>query len=1028
MASKRRSVSIKDVAQEAGVSASTVSFVLNERGSISAETAARVRAAVAKLQYRPDQAGRSLASRRAQTIGLLLPQATEVSDEFFSLFLAGITDYVKRKQYYLVLLPSSVEPKEVEEILLGAFRSGRVDGLILMEVEADDSRVKLLYESHVPIVLFGRSDLDVSWVDVDNFEGGYIATAHLLKLGHRRIAHLAAPDKYLYAHLRRLGFEQAMKDALGHDFVSNVAQTDLAMASAYKAAGHLLETGHRPTAIFAASDVMARGVLRCAEDLGIRVPEQLSVVGFDDTPLAKSSTPALTSVSQGPYQIGHRVGELLIRRIEQGLTENELVRPELRPRASVAPLTGYASPTALSNQLRLKEGATFAILSSDGTIRHGNVEQGVFSGDTRLLSSYELLADGAPLIPTYVDSTSNQLTIMYVDQKSQATRRIVRTLSLQADRLRDRIEWHVFSKWPQDWNLELHFVPDFRDVFELRGSVRVPHGQTQKEAGPDFEQFIYKGQDDLTRHLRVTTKQEGARRVDLDHRLWEIDKGQTQGHLDIDVSWKNESLDTTVDAIHKRMVDFSPQSIRWPRIQTNNDRWNIVLDKSFEDLSMLLTDYGCGDVFMAGLPWYGTFFGRDAIISSYEILQFVPQVAVNTLITLAALQGEAVNSQTEEAPGKIVHEIRMGELANIGQIPFGKYFGSADATPLFIVLFVETWRRTGNPKVIEFCLPAAEAALNWINQQGSDSKGLHYFEASTDGGLIVQSWKDSGDSMIYRDGKKAIPPLAVAEIQGYVYHAQVLLADFYERAGQLNKAKRLRHEADRLQEKFHSIFWSKSRQYYAMAIDKSLRQLDVISSDAGHCLWSGIIPGQYRDQVVHHLMRPELFTGWGIRTLGSSEIAYDPFSYHRGSVWPHDTALSIMGMHRSGFVAEAVQVSEALMEAAYRLPGHRLPELFSGEQRNDISPVPYPYACAPQAWASAVPWLVIQILLGLIIDGVRRVLTLEPVLPNSVDWVTVDELVIETARVSVLCDGQKITVKGLPRGWKVKSSAQVMEV
>ncbi len=328
---------IRDVAERAGVSVSTVSLVLNGRGNISAATIARVRAAVEELDYQPHQAARSLASRQARTLGLLLPSATPVSDEFFSLFLAGVVEAIRKRQFLLALLPASSNEHESALSLARAAAAKRVDGVILLEAVPRDPRLRLLHERGVPTALFGQTDLPIPWVDVDNFLGGQLAARHLLDLGHRRLAHLAAPHPYWYAAERRRGFEHAVTERLGARSGVTTVETDLTAEAAYRAAQEVLATNPGVSAIFAASDLMARGVLELARERGIDVPGSLSVVGFDDTPLARWGSPALTSISQDPRRIGVRLGELLLRYLDDGEPAHEWVVPKLHVRASTAP-------------------------------------------------------------------------------------------------------------------------------------------------------------------------------------------------------------------------------------------------------------------------------------------------------------------------------------------------------------------------------------------------------------------------------------------------------------------------------------------------------------------------------------------------------------------------------------------------------------------------------------------------------------------------------------------------------------------
>lgn len=1016
---KRRTVRIEDVAQEAGVSITTVSFVFNRRERVSEETARRVLEAAKRLNYHPSEAGRSLALRQSRTLGLLLPSATQVSDQFFATFLSGLTNALESFQYHLTLLSPGHSAEETKDLLVRSVQSSRVDGFILMEVEPDDPRVRFLYSSGVPFALFGRSELPVPWVDVDNYHGGMVVTNYLLSLGHRRIGHIAAPGKYLYARLRRQGYEDALKQAgqkEGTPLVPLVVEGDLTARSAYEVAKQWLTSGHRPTAIFAASDVMAEGVLQCAKELGIEVPRQLSVVGFDDTKLATQTRPELTSVSQNPYRIGERVAAFIVQFIESGRIEHELVTPVLKERQSAASLMQYEAPATSLDQPRLKSGPSFSLWSDEGSIQAGSLSQGVFCADTRFVSQYEFRCDGRVPTPIQRNCTRDRLTLKYVIRGQSTSLCITRTIDMKPDRFEDRWEWCRYGESAQPYTLELHVAPDFRDVFELRGAIVASHGRIDADHSPTEDNYRYHGLDHVVRSLRVlvslrpTESSQGTRK-------WIMPPEQRSGSLTVVVSWSNPLANSWVSGV---AADGGLQS--WPKIETGSPEWNSVLSQSVEDVQMLLTDFGYGEVLMAGLPWYGTLFGRDAIIGALQTLWFAPRIAESTLATLSAFQGQTVSQVREEEPGKIIHEVRVGELANLDQIPFGRYYGSIDSTPLFLTLLASTWKRTGSRDLIERYRVNMELALRWLDSAGraSGGDGLYRFRPVAENGLVVQSWKDSPDSMVYSSGQFAKPPLAVAEVQGYVYQAKMGMAELFDFLGECERAEQLRQEAAQLQDRFHTVFWMQDRQYYAMAVDSLGQRLDVLSSDAGQCLWTGIIPQPYRGVVVSGLMAPQLFSGWGIRTLAAGEAAYDPFSYHRGSVWPHDTSLIVAGMAESDFTSEAAVIAKGLMDAAAWFPGRRLPELFSGVPREEGPPVPYPEACAPQAWAAAAPLLLVQSLLGLRVDAVTRKITMNPVIPEEVGWIRVSHLSLSFGEwFSFRAQPGRVWVEELPASWKL---------
>jgi len=1012
---RSKGTSITDVARAAKVSTATVSYVLNGRGHVSEDTAERVRQAIRELNYQPNAAGRSLATDSARAIGLLAPSATAVSDPFFAMFLAGVLEGTRRHRYQLVLLSPEQAPGGTEAAIVRAVRSKRVDGVILLEVEPDDVRAQYMVDEGIPAVLFGRSLLPLAWVDVDNHLGGWMATKHLLELGHRRIAHIAAPGRYQYARLRRQGYEAALAEGQS-GLVAQVVEGDLSVQSGYRLTRQLLTNGAPPTAIFAASDVMAEGAIRSALELGVRVPEQLSVVGFDDSPLAQDTFPPLTTVSQNAFQVGEHVADLLVQSLEEQSIEQVIVKPEMKVRNTTAALVGEVLVPAVGRGIVLKSGRAFAWLSSQGTIDPVAGIHGIYVSDTHWLNLYQVLVDGQHLFPLTTTVEDDGFTMKYVVQRNGGSQELSRSFRLYSDRFEDRWTWRCFGT-TEAWTVELQAAPDFRDIFEIRGMATEQHAGIVSEWGA-VERHRYHGRDQVDRSLTIEA-QPDPDQGSAGHGRWQVGSTARAGTLTVRVSWRDNSLQIPPERETNRLP--------WPKVAIANPAWQRVVDRGQADLEMLLTDFGQGPVFAAGLPWYGTFFGRDAIISAYQVLPYVPEVSRRTLATLAFWQGREIAPEREEMPGKMVHEIRSGELTNLGILPYGRYYGSVDVTPLFLFLLVATWRRTGENQLVQQYLPVAERALAWMEAHGGrESDGLYHFNPKASGGLTVQSWKDSKDSMVYQDGSRANPPLAVAEVQGYVYAAKKAMAEWYRALGNQGAQERLETEAATLQQTFHQAFWMDDREYYAMAVDGAGNRLGVLSSDPGQCLWTEIVPEAYRSAVVRQLLSPELFSGWGIRTLGQNEVAYDPFSYHRGSVWPHDTGLVMAGLAKAGAFDAAYQVAQGLMDAAAESSLGRLPELFSGIERGETGvPVPYPSACAPQAWAAGSSWLTLSVLLGLEIDGIEQTVAVRA-LSAQVPDMRVEGIEVRGGLVAIEVREGVAQVTALPAGWRMKAAKEVV--
>jgi glycogen debranching enzyme len=406
--------------------------------------------------------------------------------------------------------------------------------------------------------------------------------------------------------------------------------------------------------------------------------------------------------------------------------------------------------------------------------------------------------------------------------------------------------------------------------------------------------------------------------------------------------------------------------LRVPRLETPALELQHVYERSIADLASLRLKgiEGIGELPAAGMPWFMTVFGRDTLVTSLQTLVFGPELAIGALRSLAALQAVEDDPAIDAEPGKILHELRRGKAATSW---FPIYYGSVDSTPLFLVLLSEVWRWTGDAAIVQELEPAARAALAWIDDYGDrDGDGFVEYERRALHGLANQSWKDSGDSQRFRDGRLAATPIAPAEVQGYAYDARIRAAELADRVwDDPDLAIRLRESAGVLRDRFNEAFWVEDRGTYALALDGDKQRVDSLCSNLGHLLWSGIVPAGRIDQVAAALAGPELWTGWGVRTMGSAEAAYNPLSYHNGTVWPHDTAIAAWGLSRAGYTDLAQLFSLSLIEAAASLD-YSLPEVFAGYERVTTAfPVAYPTAARPQAWAAGAPVLCLTLLLGL---------------------------------------------------------------
>jgi glycogen debranching enzyme len=447
-----------------------------------------------------------------------------------------------------------------------------------------------------------------------------------------------------------------------------------------------------------------------------------------------------------------------------------------------------------------------------------------------------------------------------------------------------------------------------------------------------------------------------------------------------------------------------------------------ALTTSKRDLGALrITDpaYPEDDVVAAGAPWFMALFGRDSLLTSWMMLPFAPDLALGTLRTLARLQGKRDSPMTEEQPGRILHEVRLGEDQSLALGGDRVYYGSIDATPLFVMLVGRAYRWGVPLSELVALKPAVDRAIAWITDHGDrDGDGFIEYMRGTDRGLLNQGWKDSSDSVAHSDGREVQPPVALAEVQAYCYAAYLAAADLEEATGNMERAEHLRGRASALRARFHESFWIPEEGFYALALDAHKEPVRVVTSNIGHCLWSGIVPEEVADQVVDRLLEPDMFTGFGIRTLSSHSLRYNPASYHNGSVWPHDTVLTAAGMARYGRRDAAVKVTTGLLDALEAFGG-RLPELFCGFQRTEAPvPIPYPTSCSPQAWAAATPFEMLRICMGLDADVPQETFKACAV-PAVVRNVRLHGLSLGNRRVDIEADESGARVTGLLEGMHI---------
>jgi glycogen debranching enzyme len=678
------------------------------------------------------------------------------------------------------------------------------------------------------------------------------------------------------------------------------------------------------------------------------------------------------------------------------------------------PATGPTRPRRV-----LKHGDTFIVVDSHGDIgaSPGGTD-GLFHCDTRFLSHLELLLNGMQplLLGSNVRDDNTQLTVdltnpdIYFDQRlilPKDTVHVVRTIFLWGDTAYQRIAVRNYGDHAIDLRLSLLFDGDFADLFEVRGLQRTKHGHTGHSFRTDRAVLTYGGLDGKQRQtaLNFDPQPTELTATSAAYAIHLPPKAAKSMFLTVSCGSPTPPRPLPfLRGLRKAHRERSRSSQNASTVVSSNDIFNEIMCRSMADLYMLMTDTPEGRYPYAGIPWYSTTFGRDGLLTALQMLWLDPRVAQGVLRRLAAFQAKTTDDASDAQPGKILHEMREGEMAALGEVPFGLYYGSVDATPLFVMLAGLYAERTGDDAIIVELWPAIEAALSWIDGPGDlDGDGFIEYYRATERGLANQGWKDSEDAIFHADGRLAEGPIALAEVQGYVYCAKQVLARCAERLGWTERARALKAEADQLAERFDASFWCPELGTYALALDGKKEPCRVRSSNAGQVLFTGIAKLDRAIEVADGLLRPQFFSGWGIRTIANTEARYNPMSYHNGSIWPHDNALIALGLARYDLKRPLARVFKGLFEAASYLEMRRLPELFCGFQRSrGRGPTHYPVACSPQAWASATPFTLIEASLGLQFDPVaNQIRLLNPRLPSFLDELVLRNLQLKQSSVDL---------------------------
>jgi glycogen debranching enzyme len=669
----------------------------------------------------------------------------------------------------------------------------------------------------------------------------------------------------------------------------------------------------------------------------------------------------------------------------------------------------------------LKHGDTFAVLDRSGNIQQvGLGEQGLYQGGARHLSRLEMRLQGRRmlLLSSTVREDNAMLTVdltnpdIVVDGEVALARdqvHVFRSSFLWHGAYYERLRVRNFSMQPVVVALSVVFEADFHDIFEVRGVKREARGEMlPPEIETDRVRLSYRGLDEVVRGTALIFSPPPARLDEAQAEFTEELPPLAEQIFHITIACEPphaaESVSSFDDAMAAAAEDWRTLRADRPLVFTSSEQLNDWLARSDADLHMMVTRTPEGPYPYAGVPWYSTVFGRDGILTAMMCLWTDPSMAHGVLGYLADRQAHKTDPEQDAEPGKVLHEERDGEMAALKEIPFGRYYGSVDATPLFVMLAAAYFQRTNDLEYVRRLWPHVQAALDWIDLYGDpDGDGFVEYSRRSAKGLTVQGWRDSFDAVFHADGSLAEGPVALAEVQGYVYAAKRAAAELAVHLGRNDHAAGLLEEAEALRARFEDVFWCEELSTYAMALDGEKKLCRVSSSTAGHLLFSGIASPARAERVARTLLSEDCFSGWGIRTVSAKARRFNPMSYHNGSVWPHDNAIIAAGLARYGLVEEMQKVTNALFDASVAVDLHRMPELFCGfTRRMGEGPTLYPVACAPQAWSAAVAFSILQSMLGLRIDAPhRQVRFARAVMPESVKEIQIRNLRVGDATVDL---------------------------
>jgi glycogen debranching enzyme len=680
----------------------------------------------------------------------------------------------------------------------------------------------------------------------------------------------------------------------------------------------------------------------------------------------------------------------------------------------------YVMSESRARRLVIKEGELFLYTDEIGHMAQTeNSVLGLYYRDTRYLSRLEMKIGGREPVLLSATAERDYLSTMEftnLEMKGREGTLIpqasihVRRTRFVADKVLEMVRVRNYASTAIEVMVDLYFDADFADFFEVRGLRRRRRGtRLAPKANADTLTLAYLGLDELLRKtvIRFEEQPESIREGRVRYRL-SLKPGERHIiRFEVAVEAPGAPVEVPGD-FNEKLGGLRRDYERWMAestdIFTDNEQFTAVLRRAQTDLRMLLARTDYGSVPLAGIPWFGAPFGRDAILVGIETMMLDQRLATDSVRALTGLQGRTDSVFREEQPGKIMHELRQGELANLRAIPHTPYFGAVDTTPLYLLLLCEVVMWSGDLEFFELLHEPILAALRWIDDDGdADGDGFVEYSRRSRTGLINQGWRDADNAVVHADGTLAEGPIALADVQGYVFHAKRRLASLFGELGDVERSQRLQSEAQELKRRFNEAFWLEDEQFVAMALDGAKRPVATVTSSAGHCLWSRIVDDEHVPAVVRRLLAPDMFSGWGVRTMSKLATAYNPVSFYNGSVWPFDNAFIARGLKKLGYAQEANRIASGLFDAAVAHEYSRLPELFCGFSRQATSkPVSFPMSCTPDAAASGAMILVLQAMLGLYAAAEENILYVHnPVLPKWLGEVSVGNLHLGRSKVSL---------------------------